>query len=59
MVVARLPPNYGEPALRSSGRCTEAREKYRVRLLPFLFEGVAPQQFRPTTCIPRKKRSRN
>ena len=56
LVGMRLPPNYGEPYVAQFGKMyPKLAKKYRVRLLPFLFEGVAPQQFQADNLHPTKE----
>ena len=56
LVGMRLPPNYGEPYVAQFGKIyPNLAKKYRVRLLPFLFEGVAPQQFQADNLHPTKE----
>ncbi|MBI5430016.1 MAG: arylesterase [Nitrosomonadales bacterium] len=53
LVGMRLPPNYG-PAytIQFQNIFPSLAEKHRVRLLPFLLEGVAPDQFQPDNLHP-------
>ena len=52
----RLPPNYGEPYVTQFGKVyPKLAKKYRIRLLPFLLEGVAPQQFQTDNLHPAKE----
>ncbi|MDP4027760.1 MAG: arylesterase [Gallionella sp.] len=56
LVGMRLPPNYGESYVTQFGQMyPKLAKKYRVRLLPFLFEGVAPQQFQADNLHPTKE----
>ena len=56
LVGMRLPPNYGEPYVVQFGKMyPKLAKKYRTRLLPFLFEGVAPQQFQADNLHPTKE----
>ncbi len=56
LVGMRLPPNYGEPYVAQFGKMyPKLARKYRVRLLPFLFEGVAPQQFQADNLHPTRE----
>jgi acyl-CoA thioesterase-1 len=56
LVGMRLPPNYGEPYVTQFGRVyPKLAKKYRVRLLPFLLEGVASQQFQADNLHPIKE----
>ncbi|MDD5384910.1 MAG: arylesterase [Gallionella sp.] len=56
LVGMRLPPNYGEPYVAQFGKMyPKLAKKYRVRLLPFLLEGVAPQQFQADNLHPTKE----
>ena len=53
LVGIKLPPNYGEPyTTQFQNIYTHLAEKYRVNLLPFLLEGVAPDQFLPDNLHP-------
>lgn len=53
LIGMRLPPNYGEPYV-TQFQCLFPRlsEKRHVRLLPFLLEGVPPEQFQPDNLHP-------
>lgn len=56
LVGMRLPPNYGEPYVTQFGKVyPKLAKKYRVRLLPFLFEGVAPEQFQADNLHPTRE----
>ena len=56
LVGMRLPPNYGEPYVAQFGEMyPKLAKKYRVRLLPFLFESVAPQQFQADNLHPTRE----
>lgn len=56
LVGMRLPPNYGEPYVTQFGKVYQKlAKKYRVSLLPFLLEGVAPQQFQADNLHPTKE----
>lgn len=49
----RLPPNYGEPyTTQFQNLFPRLAEKHRIRLLPFLLEGVAPEQFQADNLHP-------
>jgi acyl-CoA thioesterase-1 len=53
LVGIRLPPNYGEPYVTQFGNIyPRLAQKRRVRLLPFLLEGVPPEQFQPDNLHP-------
>jgi acyl-CoA thioesterase-1 len=53
LVGMRLPPNYGEPYVTQFHEVyARLAEKRRVRLLPFLLEGVPPEQFQPDNLHP-------
>lgn len=53
LVGIRLPPNYGEPYVTQFRNIyPRLAEKRRVRLLPFLLEGVPPEQFQPDNLHP-------
>lgn len=53
LVGMKLPPNYGELYVANFGNIYKVLAgKYRVRLLPFLLEGVAPQQFQADNLHP-------
>ena len=55
LVGMRLPPNYGEPYVTQFGNMyPKLAKKYRARLLPFMLEGVAPQQFQADNLHPTK-----
>ena len=56
LVGMKLPPNYGEPYVTQFGKIyPKLAKKYRIRLLPFLLEGVAPQQFQADNLHPAKE----
>lgn len=56
LVGMRLPPNYGEAYVTQFEKIySRLAKKYRVRLLPFLLEGVAPQQFQADNLHPTKE----
>jgi len=56
LVGMRLPPNYGLAyTVQFQNIFSSLAEKYRVRLLPFLLEGVAPEQFQPDNLHPAKE----
>lgn len=56
LVGMRLPPNYGEPYVAQFAKMyPRLAQKYRTRLLPFLFEGIAPQQFQADNLHPTKE----
>ena len=56
LVGMRLPPNYGEAYVTQFEKIySRLAKKYRVRLLPFLFEGVAPEQFQADNLHPTKE----
>jgi len=49
----RLPPNYGEPYVSQFHKVfPRLAKKHRIGLLPFLLEGVAPDQFQPDNLHP-------
>ena len=53
LVGMKLPPNYGEPYVMQFGKMyPKLAEKYRIRLLPFLLEGVAAEQFQADNLHP-------
>jgi len=53
LVGMKLPPNYGEPYITQFANVyPRLAEKYRVRLLPFLLEGVAADQFQADNLHP-------
>ena len=48
----KLPPNYGPSYITQfAGVYPRLAKKCRIPLLPFLLEGVARTNSRPTTCI--------
>ncbi|TAN80888.1 MAG: arylesterase [Gallionella sp.] len=56
LVGMKLPPNYGELYATQFGKMYAGlAKKYRVRLLPFLLEGVAPGQFQADNLHPAKE----
>ncbi|HEU0219701.1 MAG TPA: arylesterase [Gallionella sp.] len=56
LVGMRLPPNYGEPYVTQFAKAyPKLAKRYRIRLLPFLFEGVAPEQFQADNLHPTKE----
>lgn len=56
LVGMRLPPNYGEPYVTQFAKVyPRLAKKYRTRLLPFLFEGIAPEQFQADNLHPTKE----
>jgi len=56
LVGMRLPPNYGEPYVTQFAKMYPGlAKKYRTRLLPFLFEGIAPEQFQADNLHPTKE----
>jgi acyl-CoA thioesterase-1 len=53
LVGMRLPPNYGGPYTTQFAKVyPRLAEKHRVGLLPFLLEGVAPDQFQADNLHP-------
>lgn len=55
LVGIKLPPNYGEPYITQFQNIyPRLAEKHRVKLLPFLLEGVAPEQFQADNLHPNK-----
>lgn len=49
----RLPPNYGEPYVTQFRNIyPRLAQKRRVRLLPFLLDGVPPEHFQPDNLHP-------
>jgi acyl-CoA thioesterase-1 len=53
LVGMRLPPNYGEPYVTQfQNLYPRLAEKRRVRLMPFLLEGIPPEQFQPDNLHP-------
>ncbi|BBI99493.1 arylesterase [Ferrigenium kumadai] len=49
----RLPPNYGEPYVTQFQNIyPRLAEKRRVRLMPFLLEGIPPEQFQADNLHP-------
>ena len=56
LVGMKLPPNYGEPYVTQFAEMyPRLAKKHHIRLLPFLFEGVAPQQFQADNLHPAKE----
>ena len=52
----KLPPNYGETyTMQFEQMYRKLAKKYRIRLLPFLLEDVAPEQFLPDNLHPAKE----
>ena len=55
LVGMKLPPNYGEAYVTQFEKMYQKlAKKYQIRLLPFLLEGVAPQQFQADNLHPAK-----
>lgn len=55
LVGMKLPPNYGEAYVTQFEKMyPNLAKKYQIRLLPFLLEGVAPQQFQADNLHPAK-----
>lgn len=53
LVGMRLPPNYGEPYVTQFEKVfPRIAEQNRVRLLPFLLEGLTPDQFQADNLHP-------
>jgi acyl-CoA thioesterase-1 len=53
LVGMRLPPNYGEPYVTQfANMYPRLASKHHVRLMPFLLEGVPPEQFQPDNLHP-------
>lgn len=53
LVGMKLPPNYGEPYITQFENVyPRLAEKHRVKLLPFLLEGVAAEQFQADNLHP-------
>ncbi len=53
LIGMRLPPNYGEPYVTQFEKVfPRVAEKNRVRLLPFLLEGLTPDQFQADNLHP-------
>jgi acyl-CoA thioesterase-1 len=56
LVVMMLPPNYGKTyTLQFEKMYPKLAEKYRVRLVPFLLEGVTQEQFQADNLHPTKE----
>ena len=56
LVGMKLPPNYGTAyTTQFEQMYRKLAQKYRVRLLPFLLESVAPEQFLPDNLHPAKE----
>jgi len=56
LVGMRLPPNYGEAYVAQFEKMyPKLAEKYQIRLLPFLLEGVAAEQFQPDNLHPTEE----
>ena len=54
LVGMRLPPNYGEAYVAQFEKMyPKLAEKYQIRLLPFLLEGVAAEQFQADNLHPK------
>lgn len=55
LVGMKLPPNYGEPyTVQFQNLYPRLAKKYRVKLMPFLLDGVAPDHFQPDNLHPTK-----
>ena len=55
LVGMRLPPNYGEHYVAQFEKMyAKLAKKHRLRLMPFLLEGVAPEQFLADNLHPTK-----
>lgn len=55
LVGMKLPPNYGVAYVTQFEKMyPRLAKKYQIRLLPFLLEGVAPQQFQADNLHPTK-----
>ena len=55
LVGMKLPPNYGEAYVTQFEKMyPKLAKKYQIRLLPFLLDGVAPQQFQADNLHPAK-----
>src|SRR3989338_4026357 len=53
LVGMKLPPNYGKPYITEfANMYSRLAAKHRVALLPFLLEGVAPEQFQADNLHP-------
>lgn len=53
LVGMKLPPNYGEPYITQFQNVfPRLAEKHRVKLLPFLLDGVVPEQFQADNLHP-------
>jgi acyl-CoA thioesterase-1 len=53
LVGMKLPPNYGKPYVTEFENVfARLARKHRVALLPFLLDGVAPEQFQPDNFHP-------
>lgn len=53
LVGMKLPPNYGKPYITEfESMYPRLAKKYRVRLLPYLLEGVAPEHFQADNLHP-------
>lgn len=56
LVGMKLPPNYGEAyTMKFENMYPRLAKKYRIGLLPFLFEGIAPQQFQADNLHPTEE----
>ncbi len=55
LVGMKLPPNYGQPyTAQFQGLYQRLAKKYRIRLMPFMLDGVAPNQFQPDNLHPTR-----
>lgn len=53
LIGMKLPPNYGESYITQFHNVfPRLAENYRIALLPFLLEGVTPEQFQPDNLHP-------
>jgi len=53
LIGCKLPPNYGEPYITQFEKVyAKLAQKYRIKLMPFLLEGVAPEQFQADNLHP-------
>ena len=56
LVGMKLPPNYGETYVAQFEKMySKLAAKYQIRLLPFLLEGVAAEQFQPDNLHPTEE----
>ena len=56
LVGMKLPPNYGETYVAQFEKMyPKLAKKYQIRLLPFLLEGVAPEQFQADNLHPTEE----